>query len=95
MFGQEHPVRSWRDVLEVTLNTIAELEPEYFQEIMQQFPRFISWDANDLRQNRSLRNGAFIEVQLSAQDIYRFCQKAIEIAGLSAEEWRVETQESR
>ncbi len=95
LFGQEHPVRSWRDVLEVTLNTIAELEPEYFQEIMQQFPRFISWDANDLRQNRSLRNGAFIEVQLSAQDIYRFCQKAIEIVGLSAEEWRVETQEPR
>ncbi len=95
LFGQEHPVRSWRDVLEVTLNTIAELEPEYFQEIMQQFPRFISWDERDLRNKRPLRNGAFIEVRLSAQDIYRFCQKAIEIAGLSTEEWQVETQESK
>ena len=35
LFEQEYPVKSWRDVLEITLNTIAELEPEYFQEIMQ------------------------------------------------------------
>jgi hypothetical protein len=95
LFGKEHPVKSWRDVMEVTLNTIADSEPEYIQEIMQQFPRFISWEEKDLRSKRLLRNGAFIEVRLSAQDIYRFCQKAIEIAGLSAEEWRVETQENK
>ena len=93
--GQDYSVKSWRDVLEITLNMIADLEPEYFQEIMQQFPRFISWNEKELRNKRTLRNGAFIEVRLLAQDIYRFCQKAIEIAGLSTEEWRVETQESK
>ena len=28
IFGQEHSVKSWRDVLETTLNAIADLEPE-------------------------------------------------------------------
>lgn len=95
LFEQEYSVKSWRDVLEITLNTIADLEPEYFQEIMQQFPRFVSRDEKKFRHTRKLRNGVFIEINLSAQDIYAICQKAIEIAGLSAEEWRVETQESR
>ena len=93
-FGQEYVVRSWRDVLETTLNTIADLEPDSFKEIMQQFPRFIGWDDKDFRSTRRLRNGAFIEVNLSAQDIYTFCMKAIETAELSIEEWSVETQES-
>jgi hypothetical protein len=82
------------DVVETTLNTIADLEPDYFKEIMQQFPRFIGWDEKDFRSTRQLRNGAFIEVNLSAQDIYTFCMKAIETAELSIEEWSVETQES-
>ncbi len=93
-FGKEYVVRSWRDVAETTLNTIADLEPDYFKEIMQQFPRFVGWDEKDFRNTRQLRNGAFIEVNLSAQDIFTFCMKAIETAELSTEEWRVETQES-
>jgi uncharacterized protein with ParB-like and HNH nuclease domain len=94
-FGQEYVVRSWRDVVETTMNTIADLEPDYFKEIMQQFPRFIGWDEKDFRSTRQLRNGVFIEVNLSAQDIYTFCMKAIETAELSIEEWRIETQESK
>ncbi|MFB2835226.1 DUF262 domain-containing protein [Floridanema evergladense] len=94
IFGQEFPVKSWRDVLEVTLNTIADLEPDYFKNIMQQFPRFVGRDEKDFRSTRKLHNGAFIEVNLSAQNIRTFCLKAIETAELSAEEWRVETQES-
>ncbi|MBD3561085.1 DUF262 domain-containing protein, partial [Planktothrix sp. FACHB-1355] len=89
-FGQEYHVRSWRDVLEVTLNKIADLEPDYFKEIMQQFPRFIGSNEKDFRSTRKLDNGAFIEVNLSAQDIHTFCRKAIETAEISAEEWRVE-----
>lgn len=89
-FGQENVVRSWRDVLEVTLNTIADLEPDSFNEIMQQFPRFIGWDEKDFRSVRQLHNGAFIEVNLSAQNIYAFFMKAIETADLSIEQWHVE-----
>jgi hypothetical protein len=61
---------------------------------MQQFPRFVGWDEKDFRSTRKLRNGAFIEVNLSARDIHTFCIKAIETAELSIEDWNVETQES-
>ncbi len=93
-FGQEYPVKSWRDVIETTLDAISELEPEAFREIVQQFPRFVGWDEKEFRSVRKLRNGAFIEVNLSARDIHSFCTKAIETAELSNEEWRVVTQES-
>ncbi|QUS60723.1 DUF262 domain-containing protein [Synechocystis sp. PCC 7338] len=92
-FGEECVVKSWRDVVETTLNKIADLEPDSFKEIMEQFPRFIGWDEKSFRSTRKLHNGAFIEVNLSAQDIYMFCMKAIETAELSIEDWSVETQE--
>jgi hypothetical protein len=91
IFGQEHSVKSWRDVLETTLNVIADLEPEKFQEILQQFPRFIGWDEKDFRSIRKLQNGAFVEVHLSAKDIHTFCLKAIETVELSIEEWQIES----
>ena len=91
IFGDEYSVKSWRDVLETTLNVLSESEPEKFKEIMEQFPRFLAWDEKDLRSNRQLKNGAFIEVQLSSKDIYSFCQKAIETANLSSDDWLVET----
>ena len=95
MFGQEHSVKSWRDVLEITVNVLADLEPDRFKDIMQQFPRFVGWDEKDFRSTRKLQNGAFIEVNLSAKDINTFCLKAIETAELSVEEWHVETVSSQ
>jgi uncharacterized protein with ParB-like and HNH nuclease domain len=93
-FDKEYAVKSWRDVLETTLNTISDIEPDHFNMLMDQFPRFIGRDEKDFRSTRKLRNGAFIEVNLSSQDIYSFCMKAIETAELSSEDWRVETQET-
>ncbi|MBE9231792.1 DUF262 domain-containing protein [Cuspidothrix issatschenkoi LEGE 03284] len=91
IFGKEYPVKSWRDVLETTLNAIADLEPDKFKDIMEQFPRFISGDEKEFRDTRKLENGVFVNVNLSARDINTFCIKAIETAELSTEEWEVET----
>ncbi|GJD22629.1 hypothetical protein RIVM261_075850 [Rivularia sp. IAM M-261] len=91
IFGQDHPVKSWRDVLETTLNLIAENDPTRFLDIIQNYPRFVGWDEKDFRSTRELKNGAFIEVNLAATTIYSFCQKAIETAELSIEDWYVET----
>ena len=93
IFGKEHSVKSWRDVLEITLNEIADLEPEQFQDITQNFPRFVGWDEKDFRSTRHLKNGAFIEVNLSSKDIYTFCLRAIETAELSTEEWDIDYSE--
>jgi hypothetical protein len=91
IFGEEHSVRSWRDVLEITLNTIADLEPERFQEIMEQFPRLLGRDQRNFRSTRQLKNGVYIETNFSAKDISSLCHRSIETAGLSTQDWRVDT----
>ncbi|MBI2416430.1 MAG: DUF262 domain-containing protein [Ignavibacteriales bacterium] len=91
ILGQFFEVNSWRDVLSNTLNTIADLEPEKFEIIIKNYPRFVSLDGNKFRATRKLINGAFVEVNLSAQSIQRFCFQALETIDLSSEDWRVET----
>lgn len=90
ILGQFFIVHSWRDVLERTMNTIAELEPEKFEQIMQQYPRFVGTDRKKFRETRKLKNGTFIEVNLSALDIQHFCFQALATIELSAEDWIVE-----
>jgi hypothetical protein len=90
ILGQRYDASSWRDVLERTMNAIAELEPEMFERIMNQFPRVVGRDKEAFRAVRELQNGAFVEVHLSANDIGKFCTRAIEAVGLSAEDWRVD-----
>ena len=96
-FGKEDPVKTWRDVLEVTMNAIFDkleddLENEKFTEIIQRFPSFIGWDEKEFRSPRKLKNGAFIEVNLSAENISKFCQKVIETLDMSIDDWKVETE---
>src|SRR6266567_1094809 len=90
ILGQYFLVHSWRDVLERTMNTIAELEPEKFEQIMQQYPRFAGKDKKKFKETRELKNGAFIEVNLSALEIQRFCFQALVTIELSAEDLVVE-----
>ncbi len=75
------------------MNTIAELEPEKFSLIMQQFPRSVGRDKKKFRETRELHNGTFIEVQRSAKDIQRFCFQVLEAVELSSEDLKVETIE--
>jgi len=89
ILGQKFEVNTWRDVLEQTLNTIADLEPDKFQVIANNFPRYLGKDKNKFRAIRQLQNGYFIEVNLSAQSIQKLCYQAMETIELSAEEWNV------
>ncbi len=88
--GQPTSVTSWRDVLTQTIETLADLELEAFETLTQEYPRLISPDVNRFRRNRKLQNGFYIEVNLSAKDIYRFYTQAIETVGLSSQDWVVE-----
>ncbi len=92
ILGQNFKVQSWRDVLEQTMNSIADIEPESFDEIMQEFPRFIGHDKKKFRETRQLKNGTFIEVNLSSHDIQRFCLQALAAVGLSMEDWKIELE---
>ena len=91
IFEQRFEVGSWRDVLEITIDTIAELEPDGFNKILDEFPRAVGKDKTKFRSVRELKCGAYIEVHLSAELIYKFCCQAIATIGLSSEDWRVQT----
>lgn len=91
ILGQEFKVDSWRDVLESTLNTISDLEPEKFDILQNTFPKYIGKDKTKFRSPRKLQNGSYIEVSLTAKIIQRFCHQAIEDINLSSEEWEVIT----
>jgi hypothetical protein len=73
------------------MNTIAELEPDKFEQVMLQFPRFVGRERNKFRAVRELNNGAFIEVNLSAQSIQKFCWQVLQAVDLTSEDWHVET----
>lgn len=90
ILGQEFSVETWRDVLEQTLNTIYELDPEILDTIAAKYPRFIDTNKERLRSYRQLKNGKFVEMNLSAQNIKQLCLQAIETADLSTDDWQVE-----
>lgn len=91
ILGQKIVVQSWRDVLEQTLSTLADLEPDKFEVITHAFPRFVSKDKTKFRAIRQLQNGYFIEVHLPAQSIQRFCEQAMNTVELTSGEWEVTT----
>ncbi|MBK9290982.1 MAG: DUF262 domain-containing protein [Bacteroidetes bacterium] len=89
ILGQHFEVKSWRDVLEKTLNVIADIEPEKFEVIAHNFPRYVGKDKNKFRAIRQLENDYFIEVNLSAQSIQKLCYQAMETIELTSDEWEV------
>lgn len=92
ILGQQFPVKKWREVLKLTLNTLADLAPESFNTLTNKYPRFVGLDSNRFMLNQQLENGYYFEIKLSAKDIYHFCKQAIEFIGWSAEDWKVETE---
>ncbi|ODS32539.1 MAG: hypothetical protein SCARUB_02339 [Candidatus Scalindua rubra] len=91
ILGQYFQVNSWRDVLEQTLNTISELEPDKFDTLIKEFPRLVGKEKSKYRAVRELKNGTFVEINLSAQSIQRFCYQTLETIELTAEDWKVQT----
>lgn len=89
ILGQHFEVKTWRDVLEKTLNVIADLEPEKFEIIANTYPRYVGKDRSRFRAYRQLENNYYIEVNLSAQSIQKLCHQAIATIDLTSDEWEV------
>lgn len=90
VLGEKKPATKWRDVAQRTLEVIADLDPEAFERIESEIPKFVSRDPNRLRSARELANGAYMEVGLSAAALYNYCLQATGVAGLIGEDWTVE-----
>jgi hypothetical protein len=90
IMNRRFAVSSWREVQQYTLEFIAEVDDESFRKIVENFPRFIGADLARFRSPRKLKNGLFMEANLSANAIQRFCIQVTEEAGLSSDDWRVD-----
>ncbi len=95
ILGQSFSVSTWREVNQITLEKICELDNELFENILAQFPRLVGRDPARFRSSRQLSNGAFMETNLGAESIHRFCLQAAEVSGLSSDDWRVEYASAR
>ena len=91
ILGQDISVKSWRDVLVNTLDTIADLEPEKYEIIIREYANFLGIGRTKFRQSRPLKNGTLIEVNNSANRVQKFCNQIMETIDLSSEELNIET----
>jgi uncharacterized protein with ParB-like and HNH nuclease domain len=90
IFGQHFPVKTWRDVWLQTLDTLADLDPEAFEKVVQGYPNYLQSDPQRLRNPRELKNGFYAETNLSAREIERLCRQVMETIDCSADDWHVE-----
>ncbi len=96
--GTRYPVRSWAEVLITTLECVAAAAPDNFVILETELTRVISRDPSSLRRNgrrRLLTNGASVEINLSAAQINRTCERAVLLAGIDPGEWSVEFDSAR
>lgn len=89
VLGQEFRVGSWRDVAERTVEAIAMLDKEAFQLVAEKCPTYVGRDSSKFRESRKLSNGYYLLTHYSAEVAHSFCQRAVEVAGLSADDWEV------
>ena len=90
--GHKFIVKSWSNLFVELLNWIAEYESESFKELAKNYPRFINENPKKLRKTKELKNGFYVETNLSAERIYHFCHQAIQTVGLSNEDWQIEIE---
>jgi hypothetical protein len=91
--GARIPVRSWREVLTVTLEQILAAAPDDFAMLYTELGRVVSTDPTTFGRARRLMrlsNGAYLETNMSAAAIHRTCLQALQVVGIGPDEWHVE-----
>jgi hypothetical protein len=90
LLGEIKDVSSWREVAQLTLETIAELSPESFSEVATLHPSYLASNKLGMRSARQLKNGWFMETNLDSNTLYRLAERAARRAELGIDEWKVE-----
>jgi len=90
--NEKFVVESWREVLEKILNFWIKEEPEQFEKLVGEYPKFISRNANTFPRSTKLTNDYYVQINRSAEHIYRFCQQVMEYFDCSKDDWRVNYQ---
>ena len=88
------PVRTWKEVYLTVLNWIIDYEPSSFVELSNEYPNFISnYYHEGILKVCELKNGYYVETNLSAKSIYQFCSQVLQYLELSDEDWKVEREQ--
>jgi hypothetical protein len=86
--GQDLSVDSWRDVAEKTTEAIIQIV-DNFDEIANTMTFYLSKDPFPIA-TRQLTNGWYMNVNLSADSIKRYCKTLITKSGLTLKDWQIE-----
>jgi hypothetical protein len=89
IWGTEYVVKYWVDVLEQTVKSIADLAPEKLEVLMKIYPRFIGHHPQKFKRPSEVITGLYVEKNLSAESIQRFCMQAMETIELTSDDWVV------
>jgi len=92
IFGKTVAVKTWRDVLENTVNEVIDIDPDAYDILCKELSNHIGSDRTRFREARQLRNGGFINVNLSAEGIDRLCRRILDAAGILDGGWNVEAK---
>jgi hypothetical protein len=92
IFGKSVAVSTWRDVLENTVNEVIDVDPDAYVALCTELSSHVGSDRTRFRESRQLRNGGFVNVNLSAEGIDRLCRRILDAAGVSDSQWDVETR---
>jgi uncharacterized protein with ParB-like and HNH nuclease domain len=91
--GEKYTPSSWRDVMELTLNSVIDsITARDFEQIIEDFPKYISWEKDKFYSQRELSNNAYMEANFSANNIYSFCRKIIDFAEFETEDWKLDVE---
>lgn len=85
-------VKTWREVMKQTVIYIYENFPQEYQNILVNNQRIISESDKNLRRPLKLVNSHYIEGNLNAKAINKFCIQIIKDVGYSENEWGVELE---
>lgn len=98
LFGQEHSVTYWRDVLVCTCEVLFTKKPQVVRSfdsnknLNKKRPTF-SWHREAIKQQpERLSLGLWVELNHSAQTVMRICEKMLIECGFSPEDIQVTTQ---
>ncbi len=92
ILDETQSVDSWREVAQITLEMVAQLSPDAFEEVAQTYPARLSASGAGMRSPRRMQNGWSLETNLDANALYQLAERAARRAELGVDEWRVEYQ---
>lgn len=93
VLGQEFNVDTWVEVLENTLQVVADLDPDKLELIENDYPSLLGKE-NRFSRGKKLSNGYFYETKLGSKHVYNFCKQLVNIMELSEDEWTVQCKKN-